>query len=262
MGLGGSKLTSMAGHWTCAGFSLVVRVEPAAGPIVSQRSKVELTGCSFFDPNQISIDHIEPLGDGGEDLAFSSTFRTDDPVDNVTMYWYLRLKGNQLVGNVHAVGTERDIGLRFDLADSTQKNISASTASITDLEAWKQGVREAHDMHLRRANSFQVMMLMPASGRRGFELHTPSQPPPEWFSRELLMSMLQLENQARLSTQVQDRMDQIGDDTSPSVDALYLELQLEAARSAGAPDHEMAVDLLRSAVSLFPDDHEIQSIPM
>ena len=104
-------------------------------------------------------------------------------------------------------------------------------------------------------------MLLPSSGRQGFE---PVRAPPALVgtvSREQMKAMLEHENKLRLSEEYQQALDQLGECEDAEVEALYLELQHKVARQAGLPA-SVGVKVLRSFQTLFPNDAELQSIPL
>lgn len=120
-------------------------------------------------------------------------------------------------------------------------------------------VRQVDDWLRNKAPG--TRMLLPSSGRQGFENVRAAPSLAGKVSREQMKAMLEHENALRLSEEYQEALDQLGECEDADVEALYLQLQQRVARQAGLPA-SIGVKALRSFQALFPDDAELQSIPL
>ncbi len=180
-----------------------------------------------------------------------------------------------------ADGTVRIIGSRsMEADDIAVENVVFGAGSVTfDLCFYNRGFRRsswylyhnpttdtlegvAHlagkhgePMHLVRAPvnrtvhcppedlGFVAMMLLPSSGRQGFDRVQPSA---DKSDKAMIRRALEEESKLRLSADVQTELD-----------ALYRRIQREAASRAGFDDLDQGVDAIRSAVARHPDLGEI-----
>jgi len=100
-------------------------------------------------------------------------------------------------------------------------------------------------------------MFHPVNGRRGFD----ALPPPTHIKDippiELMTAILKREDQLRLSPEVQGKF------ADPSFDTIHVaaEVQEQVAREFGFPDIAVAVEMIRAAPALYPNNPEIRKIP-
>jgi hypothetical protein len=108
------------------------------------------------------------------------------------------------------------------------------------------------------------LMLLPSSGRLGFDL-LPPPPMAECPSKEQMKWMLQRENELRLSSEIQEKLEWAVEGISQeSVNAILEAVQKQVVSEAGysQSEEQHGIQLLRSAQAIFPEDKEIHDIPM
>lgn len=104
---------------------------------------------------------------------------------------------------------------------------------------------------------YMTLMMFPSSGRRGFApIQYPKDSPP--IDRETLKKMLERENELRLTPAMQQKFDENHNDNQ-AFGKIMLSLQTQVLQEFGFPASDLP--RLQGALSLYPDDLELRSIP-
>eukprot|EP01088_Endostelium_zonatum_P021562 TRINITY_DN85_c0_g3_i1.p1 TRINITY_DN85_c0_g3~~TRINITY_DN85_c0_g3_i1.p1 ORF type:complete len:210 (-),score=48.03 TRINITY_DN85_c0_g3_i1:655-1284(-) len=137
---------------------------------------------------------------------------------------------------------------------------ATTTTSTTPAEKpeadGEQVVKEVPKKESKPAKRPGARMLFPTSGRVGFESVTYDGPA---LPKDVLVNMLRRENEIRLTSTVQEQLDQTIVADSDSYTEVIEGIQKSVLKQFGFEDNENNLTMYRAALSMFPDDSEVRN---
>jgi hypothetical protein len=134
-------------------------------------------------------------------------------------------------------------------ASETKTPSTDTTPTKTD-DAKKNTKKESSKMHSAR-------MLFPTSGRIGFD---PIRYDGPKIDKSVLKAMLSRENEIRLTETIQNLYDSCALTDSEKYTEVTTNLQKQVLREFGFVDDEQGLTMLRSALTMYPDDPELKNL--